>query len=80
MNNLNTNADEVSQFTKKGIIEYFNRVEYAQKKKKEIEKLQNKEYGQTWQNKVTIPQEFNFMRNKNNYSRRDYSPNITCRK
>jgi hypothetical protein len=38
----------VSEFNKKGIVEYFERIEQAKKKKMEKELTTKVDYGKTW--------------------------------
>ena len=66
----------VSEFNRKGIIEYFERIEQAKQIKCQKERQQQSRAGEKWQNRITVPKEFNFM--KRNGSR-DISPNVTNR-
>ncbi|KAL4467765.1 hypothetical protein ABPG74_013100 [Tetrahymena malaccensis] len=71
-NNQSDFSQQITEFNKKGIIEFFERIDAAKKKKIENEQLQNKITGKSWQNKITIPQEFSFMK-KGNESHRSTS-------
>ena len=51
-------AAELSDFGKKGLVQYIERVDNARKKKQE--KSLNTRYGDKWENKITVPREFNF--------------------
>ncbi len=44
----------------RGLDQHFERVDQANKKKRELEEKQNKYNGDNWKYKITIPQEFNF--------------------
>ncbi len=49
-----------SQVTIRGLDQHFERVDMANRKKRELEERLRKNNGDKWKHQITIPQEFNF--------------------
>jgi hypothetical protein len=49
-----------SQVTIRGLDQHFERVDMANRKKRELEGRMKKNNGDKWKHQITIPQEFNF--------------------
>lgn len=65
-----------SQVTIRGLDQHFERVDMANRKKRELEEKLKKNNGDKWKHQITIPQEFNFhISNRNTNHDLSYSSN-----